>query len=503
MSAIDAIMADFKTDPYLHQLKEFETSCNMTERAFLWQMRTGKTKITIDTACHMFKKGMIDAVIVIAPNGVHENWTRRELPTHHWDTCPYDTLVWRTDACGERGIDRVRALERRGWIETHDAWWERSKRLLSRGERLAWFSFNSESMTRADVRKLIAKVAKKKRFLLVVDESHDFRTPGSKRTSMIRAFAKRAVARRILTGTVVSNSPLHAWAQFEILTPGALGYSKYSEFKTHYAEYKTETTRAGRKYPKLVGYRNLDELTETIAKWSSVVLRSDCEDLPELIRTPRSIQPTDEQRRIYKELHSSFEVEVGDELVSIGEDSQKLVKLQQVMSGYLLDEFGDRYVVPGVNPRLEAMSDEVYLSSGKVIIWCRFRQDIDWVCERLREDGHKVVEYHGRVSSENKNKSIDAFRDDEEVKVLVGYPFGGHNLASADTILNYSHTFDAILREQSDERATEVGGANVSVVDFVMLGPDQYILDNLAEKVHIADAVGRDGLKEVLRRIAI
>lgn len=48
-----AIMADFKTVPYIHQLKEFERSAELPARALLWQMRTGKSKLTVDTACHL------------------------------------------------------------------------------------------------------------------------------------------------------------------------------------------------------------------------------------------------------------------------------------------------------------------------------------------------------------------------------------------------------------------------------------------------------------------
>lgn len=507
MYTAELIDADFKTEPYYHQLKEFEQHGLDESRALLWQMRCGKSKLIIDTACSLYKAHKIDAVIVLAPNGVHENWMRRELPIHHWDTVPRDTLTWRTSLAGVLGVKSVLAHERRGWQEQHEAWWARSKRLLA-GDRLAWFAFNSESMTRDDVRKLLARVAKRRRCLIVFDESHDFRTPGSKRTKMARALTKRCPFRRILTGTVVTNSPLHAYSQFELLEPEALGFRKYTDFKDRYAEYKIKKNRKGKSYPVLDGYRNLDELRDSMAPWSSVVLRDDCIDLPDVVRSTRSIALTDEQLRVYRELHKQFTLELNGQEVSVGENTSRLIKLQQVVNGFLIDEFGDVYDIPGPNPRLEALSDEVYLSPGKVIIWCQFREDMDRVAHRLMADGHKIVQYHGRVSDDEKARVREIFAPgaENDVKALVGHPKSGGlglDLSAAAEIIWYSHTFDAIVREQADERATAIGGQNVSLLDLVAPGVDEYILANVMGKVSVADALAGQGMKDALRRMRL
>ncbi len=504
MTTAAAITADFKTAPYLHQLLEFERSAELKVRALLWQMRTGKSKLTIDTACHLATSDLIDAVIVLAPNGVHENWIQRELPLHHWDAVPRDTLTWRTGTAGELGGTRVLVEERRGWQKRHDAWWARADRVLGTG-RLAWFAFNSESMTRKDVRRFIAKVVRRRRVLLIIDESQDFRTPGSKRTHMARALANKCLYRRILTGTLVTNSPLHAWSQFELLERGCLGFSTYKEFKAHHAYYEIERNRRGQSYPVLKEYKNLDELQGRMAVLSSVVLRSDCHDLPDVVRRPRRIELTDEQLRLYRELHRQFTLELGGQIVSVGENTNKLIKLQQVVSGFLVDEYGDVHDVPGANPRLEAVSDEVYLSPGKVIVWCRFREDMDRVASRLTADGHEVVQYHGRVSSEEKARVRTLFEPgaENDVKVLVGYPTAGIDLSAAWEIVWYSHTFDAIKREQADERATAIGGRNIGLTDITAPGVDEYVLENVMAKISVADALAGQGMKDALERMEL
>ncbi len=471
----------------------------------LWAPRTGKTKAAVDKACHLYREGLIDAVIVLAPNGVHDNWVRRELPKHHWNTVPHETLVWRTSTAGEMAVKRAPAAERDVWRETRAGWWTKLDNMLE-SDGLMWFTFNTESMTRDDVRKILAKILKRRQTFMVYDESDDFRKPGSKRTKMARAIIKRAPFRQILTGTVITNSPLAAWSQFELLEPGALGFDRYRDFKRHHAVYEVNTTRSGRSYPKLVEYTHLDKLTNSMAPWSSVVLKDDVEDMPDVVSRVRHVTPSDEQLRLYRELHSEFLVNVGDKQVSVGEDVARLNKLQQVMSGFLIDEYGDVHDVPGINPRLEALSDEVYLAPCKVIVWCQFREDIRRVASRLRADGHDIVEYHGKISDRDKQMALCRFQEDPAVKALVGQPGAGGrglDMSAAGEIYNYSHTFDAIFREQSKERATAIGGENIGLVDFMSPGVDGYVRDNVDNKVSVADAVAGRGLKEVLEQCRI
>lgn len=509
MSVIAAIDADFRTFPFPHQLREFELSAEAERRALLWQMRTGKSKLIVDTACHLAKTGAISAVVVIAPNGVHENWVSRELPTHHWDTVPRDTLSWRTSIAGTKGEARVPAYDRRGWREQHEAFWARAERLLSREDRLAWFAFASETVTRKDVRALLSRVVRRKRgrVLLVIDESDDFGAPGSKKTKMVRALADRCSHRRILTGTVVENSPLRAYSQFELLGKHTLGYADYAAFKERHAVYERKRTRDGRSYPVLSEYVNLDDLKERMARWSSVVLRPP--DMSVVVRVPRSVVLTDEQTRLYRELHRTTLLELGNREVSLGEYPPGLVKFQQIVSGYLVDEFGDEHEIPGGNPRLDALVEEVLMTGGRNVVWCAFRRDMDQVTAALEAQGRRVLQYHGRTSDEDKALARREFAPGAESQYddLVGHPRSGGrglNLAGADKMIWYSHTTDAVVRSQADERLSELGGGAVQVVDFRAPGVDCYILDEiLAPKTATAEDVARTGLREVLDRISL
>ena len=228
------ITADFKTEPYRHQYLEYEDHADKSSRALLWSMRTGKTKAIIDSACAFRERMAIDTVIILAPNRVHRNWISKELPAHHWNTVERETLCWDTEFAAATATK----LNRRGWRAKHESFWYRAEYAL-KTDGLAWFAFASQTVTRKDVRKLIARILKSREsIMLVIDESHDYGKPGTSKSKMVRALAKRCQVRRILTASVVTESPLRAWAQYELLVHGALGYDKFADFKQRYATFE-------------------------------------------------------------------------------------------------------------------------------------------------------------------------------------------------------------------------------------------------------------------------
>ena len=66
---------------WAHQQKEFDEHRDRRSRAYIWPMRSGKSRGVIDVACYRFGKGDVEGVIVIAPNGVHLNYARNEAIT--------------------------------------------------------------------------------------------------------------------------------------------------------------------------------------------------------------------------------------------------------------------------------------------------------------------------------------------------------------------------------------------------------------------------------------
>lgn len=508
MSTAALLAADFKTTPFDHQFREFEEHVNAVARAKAWHMRTGKSKSTIDKACHLYLNGgdagKIDGVLIFAPNGVHANWIEREFPAHTWPGIRVDGFAWRSEANGSKGWKKLSKAKRAAWEAERAMWWEGLS--LVRGNRnLMVLTVNTESMTRPDVRKAVAQFIKHRRVFAVFDESDDWGTPGSKRTKMARALIRRCVYREILSGTIATPSPLATFSQYELLEPGALGFTRAQDFNARYGVYEEERTHGGRTFPKLVGYQNLEELRERMARWTSVTLREDT-NMPALDPRTRAITPTEEQLATYRDLLESFVVDIEEERVSVGERAPRFQKLQQVFSGFVIDEAKRRVIIPGENPRLEALAEEVFLAPGKVVIFCQFQADMDFARERLLVEGHEVAEYHGRVSDKAKAQALAMFLNRRECKPLITHVQSmgrGFDLSAASTIVVYSHTFSARLRQQSLERATKIGGKNIRVIDFVAPGPDKHILGVTNARIEVADSLAGRGLRELLKGIAL
>ncbi|UYA99048.1 DNA helicase [Xanthomonas phage vB_Xar_IVIA-DoCa10] len=480
----------FRLPNYKHQQDEWDRHRDDDARALLWQMRTGKTKAVLDLACYRYEKGDITGILVLAPNGVHVNWVRRQLPIHMWEGIQYVAHAWQASEAHKPG--HAASLDR----------------CLTHTDGLAVFAVNSESIIHDKPAALIKKFLQrhKGKCMLVVDESHDFRSPGSKRTKRARALKRYCRVRRTLTGTSVSNSPLAAYSQFELLADHALGFATFGEFESNFAYYVQEKTKGGRSYDRLDHYRNLDDLQARMAQWASVVLREDVDDMPDLLMDPRTILLSDDMQAQYKKLLKEMilELEEGGEVEAV-EGGVRVIKLQQLLSGWVIDSEGNvrDMVSDEENPRLQGMLEDVRESDRKTIVWCKFREDIRRVVRTLEKAGVGCVEYHGNVHSQAKRQeAIDRFNNDPSVKVFVGQPKAGGaglDLSAADVILWYSHTFDLIERDQANERATQIGGKTVTIRDYVTPGSvDEYILANLDSKRSVSEELAGRGLRDRL-----
>jgi len=300
---------------YKHQQTEFDQFKDSKARALLWQMRTGKSKACIDLANYQFEKGHIDTVIVMAPNGVHANWEIIQLPAHSWERNPYECISWYSS---EARTNKVYLAE--------------AAAFLKKTTVLRWFCINSESIyypkPKAYLEKLVA--SSKKGVLLIVDECHDFRTPGSKRGRLARKIAKYCSYKRILSGSAFDNSPLHAWGQFEIIKPGALGFKTYGDYEAHYAT-KSLRKMGSRQFMAVDGYKNLEELRESISQYSSVVLREECDDMPALLPSQELFELSEEQRELYNRIAKQIIQEDDSTSIpssSVFEGGVKNIKLQ-------------------------------------------------------------------------------------------------------------------------------------------------------------------------------
>lgn len=470
-----------KPELWGHQAKEVERYGSAEARALLWDMRTGKTRVIVESVSKLYEDGMVTGLIIIAPNGVHSQWVNRELPK--WYGQPTNSLVWRSS--------QTKAADVESFLKD-----------CSYGELNA-LSINVDALRVERLQVLIRKFLKAHdnggQVMIVFDESHEFRKPGARKTRLARGLAKRCAYRRILTGTAALNSPLHVWSQFELLKPCALGHRTFGLFQSYYAEFQQMRRGDGRNYPKVVGYRNLDELQEWVSLWATVVPRSQA-DVPDVLRTKRTVTLSKAQQKAYSDLKKNVLKLATDE--GELEILSHMMKLQQVLGGFIHTDEGV-YSIDDNPPRLTALVEEVLGSEPcRVIVWCRFREDIRRVCKALHKAGVATAEYHGGINSAGREEALRQMELTPEPFAFVGQPQSagqGLDLSSASTVIWYSHVHDAIVREQASARASVKGGDAVTLVDLVAEGTmDLGILQLLDGKASLAEALTGEGLANLL-----
>jgi hypothetical protein len=193
-------------------------------------------------------------------------------------------------------------------------------------------------------------------------------------------------------------------------------------------------------------------------------------------------------------------------VMDVLEGGVRMLKLQQILGGWMNDEAGVPVSIDDKPPRLDAMWEQVE-GSDKAIVWCRFKEDVRRVVARLKKEGVKVVEYHGDVKASDRVRALERFQSDERVH-FVGQPRAGGqglDLSAGDAIIWYGHTHgDAIIRNQGMERATEAGGKTITNVDLFSPGTieEDVILPAFAAKEETSDrVVGRDLRDALLRHV--
>jgi SNF2 family DNA or RNA helicase len=161
----------------------------------------------------------------------------------------------------------------------------------------------------------------------------------------------------------------------------------------------------------------------------------------------------------------------------------------------------DIFKKPGDNPRLRALDAILEPITHKVIIWARYRKDIDAICEML---GERAVRYDGIVGTRDREIALDRFRNDPQIQYFVANPQTlsmGVTLTQAKTVIYYSNTFQLEKRLQSEDRAHRIGqDCSVNIIDLCARDTvDSHIIKSLRTKFDLAAQVTGDRLREWIR----
>lgn len=399
----------FKTEPYDHQRERFYLYRDKEYHAHLWEQRTGKSKITIDTAAWRYAKGDIDALLVIAPCGVHLNWVRNEIPTHMPDHTGCDPVVWLAEPkAAER--KRLEALQKN-----------------STAFGLRCLSMNIEALNSPRGLAFAKSFLMNYRTMLVIDEGSTIKSMTAGRTKAALNLSIHAPVRRLLNGTPVTQSPLDVYPQFTFLDENILG-SSYVSFRSEYAtmemqgkmwytvkrllddiaarlgsycwgelqqsedkgvisagyqpldsgvpiEFKIKqmgkthwhllwtcgresglekmTFDQGSVYQVITGFRNLDKLQSVIKPHSDRVLKKDCLDLPDKIYQKHYVELSAKQQKMYNDIKKECIAQTDGLKMTATLAFTKMLRCQQIVGGFFTPDIDQFNLEGGVMEELE------------------------------------------------------------------------------------------------------------------------------------------------------
>ena len=469
----------FKTKPYAHQLKALEISWDKKCFAYFMEMGTGKSKVLIDNSAILYDHGKINGVLIVAPKGVYKNWYSSEIPTHLPDHIEKNVVLWQANITKQQQKN----------LNT----------LFQTGTNLHILIMNVESLSTKKGVDFAYKFINSHETLMAVDESTTIKNPEAKRTKNIVELGKNAKYKRILTGSPVTKSPLDLYKQCEFLDPWLLDHTSWYTFRTRYAVMKNMSFN-GRTFQKVVGYKNLGELSEKLKPFSNRVLKDDCLDLPKKTFMKRIVQLTPDQFKVYEQMKKEALAILNGKMLTTSNALTQLMRLQQITCGHFKSDDGTVQQVK--SNRIDELIDVLNEIEGKVVVWAHWQNDVKQIIKAIVNefDQNSFVDYYGLTPQEERQQNIKRFQEDEDCRFFIGTPqTGGYGitLTAASNMIYYSNGYDLEKRQQSEARIDRIGQTKpMSYIDIICEDTvDERIVKALRKKVNIASQVMGEELK--------
>lgn len=480
--------ADFPyaTPPFAHQRSILESTCDLVAWAIHGEPGTGKSKVLIDTMAHLFLRGKIRRVLIVAPSEVHRNWVTDELPVHMPRSVPYRAFAYDSRTAGTKyAQDGLLALAKFDGLQVLCITYDGVK-------------------TRAG-EPLCERFLKTQPALMILDESHRIKSIKAEQSKTCRYLGKLAKYRRTATGTPLCRDPRDYFNQIAFLDPEFWEREGYRTMTLFTQEFAILGTKPWSKGPVPVGWRQLDHLHDILKKISTRVLKKDVLDLPEKLYSKLSFDLTPKVRQVYNQLRDEFRVELDGGLeITAPMAAVRITRLAQVAAGYLPTGEGEVYQqIDEHNPRLDLLVERLGDRTNQSIVWHRFREDGRLIAEALKAAKITFVRYDGTVTLDDRQLAKDAFRAGD-AQVFVANPAAismGVTLNEATSVDYYSLAYDYEKRVQSEDRCHRIGQKNnVLYTDFMARKTvDEMVVKNLVGKDRMAAVVNGDSLREWLQ----
>lgn len=425
----------FKTRLWIHQLRALHFASALGSAAFFMAMGVGKTLATIAFIVH----NNIKHALVIAPKSVVAAWPKdvaKHVGEDKFIVCALDSgsvasKVKRAEAAYAEGD---RAGKPVIIVVNYESAWR--------------FPFGIEIDDNNRIKET-GFVFKHDFDLLVLDESHKIKNAQGRTAKFCHRIAKRIQHKLLLTGTPMPHDPLDIFSQFLVLDGGATFGTSFSKFRARYAQ------MGGYEGHQILGYQNISELQEKMYRMAFRVTE-DAVELPERVFLERYAPLSAAERKAYDDMEQLMMVEI-EELTGGSETADalsfelaepvllddpmsaldawehytgknsviaqnvlsKILKLAQLSSGFILDENGNitEYGTSKLDLLMETLED--IDRAEPLVVFVRFKHDIDAIIKRLTAEGYVCAELSGR------RNQLAAWQNGDQQVLVVQLQSGG------------------------------------------------------------------------------
>lgn len=317
--------------------------------------------------------------------------------------------------------------------------------------------------------------------LIVCDEAHRIKAPNGVTSKALATLGRRADYRLCLSGTPFAHNPLDIYGQFRFLDPNVFGTS-WVRFRATYA------IMGGYGGKEVVGYRDLEKLHQKFYAVAHRVMTADVVDLPEFRDEVINVEMSTRAQTAYRDIADNFFAEVETGQVTVANALTRLLRLQQITSGYLPDDDGN--VVRLDNAKEDALAEllQDFPLDEPVVIFAVFRNDLQAIQHAAQVAGRNC----GEISGERDD--YDLWREGKVNTLAVQLQAGGeglNDLVRARYCVYYSVGFSLARYNQSRARIVRPGQKR-NVVYYHLVAKDtvdQAVYKALSSRQEVIESI--------------
>lgn len=466
------IQPPVKANLFQHQVRGYNMALiNFTLRrgfGFLFEMGCGKTLTAIAVAGTLYSERKINKLLVVAPTSVCSVW-----PEDFGKFADFPHLEKIMLGTKSQRLKQLKELE------------------SFPCEALKVAVINYESVWRDDI---FDKLVEFNADMIICDESQRIKTHDAQQSKAMHQLGDLARYKLILSGTPVQNNAVDLYSQYRFLDPTVFGNNFY-KFRNRFC------VMGGFNRRQIVNYKDLDLLIKKEHSIAYRVTKKEALDLPEQTFETRYITLTPSEKKLYNTLKKESATELANGgTISASTVLTKLLRLQQFTGGFVIADGEEKpqQIGSGKINALEDIVDDYVIDSGKkLVIFARFRAELDLIRKLLDKKKLKYGVIYGDIKLSDRGEIVRDFQENKETKVFLAQidTAGlGITLTAADTCVYYSVNFNYAAYSQSLARIHRIGQRNTcTYIHLTTKGTvDELIMKALHKKEDLAKTIVDD-----------